>query len=433
MQDLGSAVPHSACSLLRWSRPLSCAGGLAAVLGLLACDSGTNNLLIAVTSLPQRAVTVSVLATLNDKAAQSPMDFTQPLDRLGVALPQDASGHLVLDLTALDSDRCTQGTASVTVELPSQRVSSPLAAEMTAKSPRQCGALAGCAANTLCPLTSPPQKSPIFSLWAISPSDIWAAGGGGTLMHFDGGTWSAVPSGVSSGLSSLWGSSSSDVWAVGAGGKILHYNGTSWSQVANGAANDLNWVWGIGANNVWAVGENDTLLGGPGEFWHWDGANWTKVTTSINGPLYSVWASSPGDIFACGAAGLIMHYDTKWTKKASGTANDLFAIWGSAPNQVFAAGKLGTVVKYDGTLWKTLPAGTTTVDLNAIFGDGKTVYIVGNTGTMLRSSAAFDSFTPIPSTISTNIYSIQLGSNGINWLGGSSGTSGVLLYFDTHP
>lgn len=440
MHDDGSALqpcglPLSDRQRLRPLYPLFGVGALAAGAFSLfcACDSGTNNLLITVSNLPQRAVTVSVVATLNGAKADNSMDFTGPLDRLGVALPSSTSGRLTLDLTALDSDRCTQGSATVTTDLPSQHVSSPLAAAITTKSPRQCGALPGCAANTVCPQTTPAQKNPIVSLWAISPSDIWGAGWNGTLIHFDGATWSPVPSGVSTDLNALWASSTSDVWAVGASGKTLHYNGTSWTPVPIGAVYPLNAVWGVSPKDIWAVGSNAGVAGGPGEFWHFDGTAWAKVVTGINGALYGVWASAPNDIFACGAGGVIMHFDTAWKSKMSGTTNSLYGIWGSAPNQVFAVGLLGTVVRYDGTAWKTLSAGGTTQDLNGLFGDSKTVYIVGTTGTLLRSSPTLDSFVAAPTTISTDLYTIQLGANGINWLGGSSGTSGVLAYFDTRP
>ena len=411
---------------------MSCRGGWPLLAALCGCCQQSDILVVQVSNLPQRAVALSVSAVLDGKPSQIEQEITQPLDRFGVVVP-GLSGHLEVNIQALDSDRCTQGTAKVSAELPSSHVSSPLAAAMTEKIPRQCGALPGCAANTICPLSPQPQKNPIWSLWAISANDIWGAGVNGTLIHFDGANWSTALSGVATDLNSVWASGTRDVWAVGKTGKILHYNGTSWSQVPNGAVNDLHWVWGVSPTNVWAVGQNSSLGTGPGEFWHWDGTSWTKVVTGIMGALYSVWASSPSDIFACGASGLIMHFDTKWSTKVSGTLNDLYALWGSAPNQVFAAGALGTVVRYDGTTWKTLPAGGTTADLNAIFGDGKTVYIVGNTGTMLRSSAQFDSFAAVPTAISTNLFAIQLGSNGINWLGGSSGTSGVLAYFDTHP
>ncbi len=46
---------------------------------------------------------------------------------------------------------------------------------------------------------------------------------GGEILHYNGSTWSAMSSGMTNGLSGVWGSGPSDVFAVGGGGTILHY------------------------------------------------------------------------------------------------------------------------------------------------------------------------------------------------------------------
>ena len=83
---------------------------------------------------------------------------------------------------------------------------------------------------------------------ALSASDIWAvgdslsnrSGGRQTLIeHWNGSTWSIVPSptnpgAVSSELSGVTALSASDVWALGGVGNgtlIEHWNGTRWSVV----------------------------------------------------------------------------------------------------------------------------------------------------------------------------------------------------------
>jgi hypothetical protein len=63
------------------------------------------------------------------------------------------------------------------------------------------------------------------SVWGSSSSDVFAVGNSGTILHYDGSTWSAMTSGTTSFLSGVWGSSATDVFAVGDGGTILHYGG----------------------------------------------------------------------------------------------------------------------------------------------------------------------------------------------------------------
>ena len=64
-----------------------------------------------------------------------------------------------------------------------------------------------------------------------------------------------------------WGSSANDVWAVGLAGTILHYDGTSWSPVSSPTAETLWSVWGSAPDDVWAAGGNGTLLRWNGEAW----------------------------------------------------------------------------------------------------------------------------------------------------------------------
>jgi len=53
----------------------------------------------------------------------------------------------------------------------------------------------------------------------------------GSIIHYNGSSWSYMHSPATDLLLNIWGSSSSDVFAVGYGGTILHYNGSSWSSM----------------------------------------------------------------------------------------------------------------------------------------------------------------------------------------------------------
>jgi hypothetical protein len=63
----------------------------------------------------------------------------------------------------------------------------------------------------------------ITGIWGSDPTDVWAVGYGGLIVHYDGSKWSMVPSGVDAGLDGVWGSASDNVWAVGTAGTIVHY------------------------------------------------------------------------------------------------------------------------------------------------------------------------------------------------------------------
>lgn len=77
-------------------------------------------------------------------------------------------------------------------------------------------------------ITTPaPTAQNLRGLWASSDTNIYAVGDGGTILQFDGNTWTAVkvtnqPT-FSTNLHAVWGTSKDNVYAVGDGGTILHY------------------------------------------------------------------------------------------------------------------------------------------------------------------------------------------------------------------
>ena len=62
-------------------------------------------------------------------------------------------------------------------------------------------------------------------------------------------------------LGDVWGSGPDDVFAVGAG-TILHYDGTTWTNMASNSKMGGGAVWGSGPNDVYAVGPNVILRSG---------------------------------------------------------------------------------------------------------------------------------------------------------------------------
>lgn len=63
-------------------------------------------------------------------------------------------------------------------------------------------------------------------LWSNSASNVFAVGRNGTILRYNGSSWSSMTSATGNSLYGLWGSSGSDVYAVGDNGTILHYNGS---------------------------------------------------------------------------------------------------------------------------------------------------------------------------------------------------------------
>jgi hypothetical protein len=226
---------------------------------------------------------------------------------------------------------------------------------------------------------------------AISASDVWAVGHSGdpgsiplqTLtLHWDGASWSLVPSpspGTYNGnvLHAVAAVSANDVWAVGwyqsgptgqeGGALTLHWDGTSWTVVPNPSRWPLYGVTAIASNDVWAVGEQSIL--------HWDGTSWsTVIFPPPPGDSYQILkaisSTSTNDVWAVGYsqwsyfygyryAPLTYHWDgTHWSliPNAGGIDEVLSSVTAIAPNDAWAVGDNGQTQHWNGANWERVAA-----------------------------------------------------------------------------
>lgn len=421
---------HAALSLLFMA---GCGGGSAPAP---TPDPAPNdsNLLITLSGLPARAISVVVKATLDGKPAMSSDTYTPPpaSGQFGVNLPPTVSGAFKLSVDALDVDGCSQAAGDLTTTLPNrQRLDATL--PLTAKSPRQCGALSPCAANTICP-DAVPLTQAFRGLWTISPTDIWAVGDAGLLAHYDGGGWTANSTVTTKDLKGIWASSANDVWAVGAGGTVLHYSNGTWTSSLVGTK-DLKGIWGSSPTEIWAGGE---VTGGNAILRHYDGTNWLSVNTGLSVvTVNAVYTSAPDFVYGCGLDtfnGLLFRWNgTSWNKINSPVADELRAFWGSGRTNLVTVGDYGSMARYDDASgWTYVNSTSNVAHLYAVTGDAqKTVYAVGDNGTIYRIPAPYSaSGLTIFNSTSKFLRAISFGGNGIGWVGG---TTGFLGHMDLRP
>ncbi len=418
------------------------------LLAPLAC-SRDNDILLTIRNLPMRTASLSLSSTLNGTSGLPAM-VTAPLDRVGVHIPADKAGRLELILLALDSDGCIQATGNLGTDLPTGRTDRELS--LTAQSPRRCGALSPCAADTICKFPRVVNVG-LKGIWANSPSDVWAVGDESIALHYDGMTWqkSSIPDdngGVpKTDLKAVWASGPSDVWAVGTLGRAFHYDGQGFRQTPTNvqAVSNLNAVWGLHENDVWAVGGDPTKVNTQ-DVVHWTGQSWQSVNTGLLGNLFGVWAGAPNHVYACGTVaqpsqkGQLIHFNgQKWEGIDPQTSSELHAIWGTLENRIFMVGVSGAIVYRDETsqVIGHDSMGTTTAFLRGVFGNENAVYTVGSNagsfnlirGTKSPSGDTF-LFKSVDTNASENLNSVFVGKNGIGWV---SGDNGFLGYFDTRP
>ena len=244
----------------------------------------------------------------------------------------------------------------------------------------------------------------LFSVTCINGPDCWAVGAvlgvagdgsptGSLTEHWDGTSWSIVPSPTPAGvvgvlLQGVSCTSTANCWAVGFGtdqnGQNVnsvteHWNGTSWSLVPSAVTgqsfDQLDNVHCLSTSDCWAVGnagpvqQNPNFLpifpgavGDQGLIEHWDGATWSVVASAnepspgggyLNGltcvDATDCWASGATTDATGMAAGVLMeHWDgSGWSLvptaiPESTTGSILSSISCTSASECWAVGSSGS-------------------------------------------------------------------------------------------
>ena len=267
----------------------------------------------------------------------------------------------------------------------------------------------------------------IYSIHGTSGNNIFAVGGGGTLLKYNGSNWSPIETSTSEIFFNVWspspdvvyllssdqyirkysngsfstvytdpdptqkfnpiaGFSADDIF-VGGIGTICHYNGTSWSTMEIDSEAYIWGLWGIDGNHVYAVDMD-------GGIHFYDGSSWTKQVTYSGVWFSSIYGTAADDIYATASSGTnrLYHYDgTTWEVVSNislPSGAGLYAVWGSASNDIYVVGSKGTIFHYDGSSWEQtfdIPA----VEYHGIWGTSSSnVLIAGEKGILLRKNGS---------------------------------------------
>jgi hypothetical protein len=180
---------------------------------------------------------------------------------------------------------------------------------------------------------NPPRNHYLWGVWGPAPNDVFVAGDSGTVLHWDGATWSRMNTGTREGLRRVWGTSGSNVYVSGIGGVLLHYDGSAWSRVVVPTTETLERIWGSSPTNVYVGGARATLL-------HFDGSGWRRVELPVD-PSYTVhavWGTSASNVFVAGSGGFVLRWDgAHWLREDSGRPEQILGLWGPTDTDVFAS------------------------------------------------------------------------------------------------
>lgn len=257
-----------------------------------------------------------------------------------------------------------------------------------------------------------------LSVWGPSADRVYVAGGApgaGRLETWDGSNWSTIslPSGTPL-LNWVYGTGPDDVYAVGEAGTILHFDGSSWTAESSTTTEDLWGVWGLGPDATWAVGGGGRMAGQATLLKRSSDGTWKPEPVpaleraGVNA-FYKVWGLDAAHVWVVGQRGAILAYDgAAWSETGAGTSEDLISLWGTSVDDVVAVGGRGNgvVARWDGASW-THRALAPLPGLNGVWTDtpGR-VWAVGETGTVIRLS---------PSDGTWSIESLDLEGEARQW------------------
>jgi PKD repeat protein len=280
----------------------------------------------------------------------------------------------------------------------------------------------------------------LYGIWGTSPSNIYAVGQDGAIMHYDGATWTAETSGTTEKLNAIWGVTEpvteTNIYAAGENGILLHKTaaGTTWGTEPLNSNNfgntDLYSVRGSSASNVY-LGSNN------GYFLRFNGTEWTEFDPNPptgSSKIAGIWAFSSTNLYcstAAGSYGRLFHYDgEKWDLMYGGDENiALYSIWGNTVSDIYVAGSTGLILQFNGTSWLGVSSGTTQ-KLYSVFGSSASnIFAVGVQGTIVHNKGAgfiAENFNTI-----SDLFGVWTSPDGS--VAYAVGTDGMILKWEPDP
>jgi hypothetical protein len=185
------------------------------------------------------------------------------------------------------------------------------------------------------------QGNSLRAVAARSPTDVWAAGALGLLLHSDGTAWSAHWAPTQKTLRGLW-LGTDELWTVGDEASVWRYQGDTWTAVELSeidARASLRGVAGDASGRLWIVGDGGTL------FERREGS-WARVDAGTTATLNAIWAGG-GEAWAVGDGGTVLHFEADaWTRVDAGTTRRLTAVQGRG-REVWLAGEAGELRQWN--------------------------------------------------------------------------------------
>jgi hypothetical protein len=209
-----------------------------------------------------------------------------------------------------------------------------------------------------------PVIAPFYGVYAFSSNDIWISSG--WPIHGDGKNWTQYDLdsmgilGQQDGyVTKAWGTNSSDIYFVGTMGTIVHYNGSSWTKLQSGTTLPINDIWGAqnssGQWEILAIASNPDSTANMLLQIHPDNSVSQLSTNGLLPFATGIWFVPEKKYYVVGSGvgQKSSLNDQSWSVYPSGVVTSYASggVRGSGLNNVFVAGSFFEIVHYNGSSW----------------------------------------------------------------------------------
>lgn len=262
-------------------------------------------------------------------------------------------------------------------------------------------------------MVSPAQS--LSAVWVSAPNDAYAVGGNDVL-HYNGKTWTHVAVIPGGQLQGVW-SDSAGLFVIGFDGRVYQDRATTPNAMA---PSGLRGIWGRSSSDVIAVGDEDVVG-------RWAAASWSWSIPAGFQPYRAVGGAGDA-VIAVGEGRVAMVTGTTFTalpELPTGYTTDVLkGIWGTSSDDFYVvgdhgiSGSEGVIHHYVGGVWA--PPVVVTQRLHGVWGDGATIYAVGDGGLIVTSATSWgeqrlDLFPSLRGISGNNGDAIAIADSGAIW------------------
>ena len=213
--------------------------------------------------------------------------------------------------------------------------------------------------------------TPLEGIFAFSSTDIWL--GGSLPIHGDGTNWTiydiraTVDPNLS--VSRVWGSDPNNIYFVGRGGSIVHYNGSSFSKIESGTTIPFQDIFGsqnpkTGNYEVMTICFRNYPL--EKAIYRIEGNTASQISTDpIEWELFSCWFVSNRHYYVVGSGMYEKSSlsENQWRNDPLDfTTHSIYKICGTGLNDIFCVGTFGEILHFNGHRWKSFIPELGTID-----------------------------------------------------------------------